>query len=167
MSPERLAARHLHNRTPIDKHESCDQILAEQDSQAVAQVDAGRDVKLTKRHCPRCTALAFDDLTLEEREDPEKLEQIVVTAYDPEQNFCKGVRCGKKDFKMLMSPPLQGLSNCVVCSCILNPMGQPIGSCGRCGTSYVEPVRVDAISARRAEWEKINSKDQAHTTHSQ
>ena len=68
---------------------------------------------------------------------------------------------------MLMSPPLQGLSNCVVCNCILNPKGQPFGSCGRCGTSYVEPVKVDAILTRKAEWEKINSKDQAHTTHSQ
>ena len=68
---------------------------------------------------------------------------------------------------MLMSPLLQGLSNCVVCNCILNLMGQPIGSCGRCGTSYVEPVQVDAISTQQAKWEKTNSKDQAHTTHSQ
>ena len=59
----------------------------------------GVTVKLTKPHCPRCTALAFDDLTLEEREDPEKLAQIVVTADDPEQNFCKGGSMRKKGFQ--------------------------------------------------------------------
>ena len=87
MSPEQLKLRHLHSRTPIDCHKTSNQKLAEQDSQPVAQADADWDVKLTKRHCPRCTAIAFDDLLREECEDPEKLEQIVVTTEDPEQNF--------------------------------------------------------------------------------
>ena len=73
MSPECLKLRHLHNGTPIDRHETSGQILAEQDSQAVAQAGTDQDVKLTKRHCPRCTAIAFDDLTREKHEDPDKL----------------------------------------------------------------------------------------------
>ena len=68
---------------------------------------------------------------------------------------------------MLMLPPLQGLLNGVVCNCILNPKGQPLGACGCCGTSYAELVKVDAISSCKAEWDKINAKDQAHTTHTQ